>query len=70
MWYVAYDDEGIIKIGAKRECLASIVELVENGELDNVYNENDLMEIFNYFSKKHEDEDEMSFSGFYIERTL
>lgn len=66
MQYIAYDDEGTIKIGTKQECLKSIVELVENGELDNVYDENELIEIDNYFSRKHKDEDEISFSGFNV----
>ena len=66
MEYIAYDDEGTIKVGTKQECLKSIVDLVEDGELDNVYDENDLIEILNYFSRKFEEEKEMSFSGFHI----
>ena len=66
MQYMAYDDMGIIKVGTKQECLKSIVDLVEDGELDNVYDENELIEILNYFSRKHENEDNISFSGFHI----
>ena len=68
MQYIAYDDEGTIKIGTKKECLTSIVELVESGDLDNVYHENDLIEISNYFNRQHKEVDEMSFSGFHIEK--
>ena len=66
MQYIAYDDEGIIKVGTKQECLKSIVDLVENGNLDNVYNEDDLENILKYFSRKFDEEKEMSFSGFHI----
>ena len=68
MQYIAYDDEGIIKVGTKQECLKSIVDLVESGELDNVYDKNDLIEILNYFSRKFKNENEISFSGFHIKK--
>ena len=67
MQYIAYDDEGIIKVGTKQECLKSIIDLVEDGELDNVYNSDDLDNIFRYFSRKFEDDEEIiSYYGFTI----
>ena len=68
MQYMAYDDEGIIKVGTKQECLKGIVDLIESGELDNVYDESDLIEILNYFSRKFDEEKNISFYGFSIQK--
>ena len=62
--FVAYDDEGIIATGTKRECLDSIVNLCE--ELDHIYTENELIEIENYFSRKHADSNSIHYSGFSV----
>ena len=67
--YVAYDDEGIIKTGTKRECLDSIVEWVEDEDstAEIVYPiEDDRIAISNYFSREHHDDDCIRFSGFTI----
>ena len=64
MMFIAYDDEGVIFRGTKRECLDSIALLAE--DLDNVYSENEIIEISNYFSRKHLHSNSIHFSGFSV----
>jgi len=68
--YIAYDDEGTFCTGTKRECLNSIVDLVEDGELDHAYGENDRVHILNYFSREHEASTFIEFSGFVVEEVV
>ena len=73
--YIAYDDEGIFAHGTLEECKEAVREIIEDGTLTNVYNENELIEMHNYFSRTSEgfsgyDVERIDFSGFTVKKVI
>lgn len=66
--YIAYDDEGIITTGTKRECLDSIRDWSTTEEAEMVYNEDDLGNIYRFFNKEHLEEGFISYYGFTVKQ--
>ena len=73
--YIAYDDEGIFAHGTLEECKEAVREMIKDGTLENVYNEDELIEIYNYFSRTSEgysghDVKRIDFSGFTVKKVI
>jgi len=66
--FIAYDDNGTFKKGTFEECKNNIVAWAEDQEEENgnIYSENELIEIINFFSREHKGKDFISFRGFSI----
>ena len=68
--FEAYDDNGVFETGSKEECLQNIISWCESEAAEPIYTENELIEIINFFSRKHDDESEISFRGFTVKEVV
>ena len=50
MEFIAYDDQGTIKIGSKEDCQKIIREWTKTEEAYEIYNDEDLWNIYNFFN--------------------
>ncbi len=67
MEFIAYDDQGTIKIGSKEDCQKIIREWTKTEEAYEIYNDEDLWNIYNFFNKNHQ-EDYFEYYGFKIKK--
>ncbi|MFK7780285.1 MAG: hypothetical protein QM490_03980 [Candidatus Gracilibacteria bacterium] len=67
MEFIVYDDCGVIHRGSKEECQKAIRDWSRTEEAEEIYNEDDLGNIYRFFNKNHQ-EDYFEYYGFKIEK--